>query len=296
MSISIIIPTLNAGEHIGALLDALSKQTIRADEIIVVDSHSDDHTAGIVSRYEHVRLMQIERNVFDHGGTRDMALRESSGEFVLFLTQDALPEDDEYIERLLAPFEDPSIAAVGGRQKAYPDARPFERAVREHNYPDRSFVWSARDIDSLKVRAFLISDCCSAYRRSAYLKVGGFDQPIMTNEDMLIAEKLLHKGYKLAYCGDAVVLHSHNLTFMQQYRRNYIVGRTMQRYAERFEHVSEIETGKKLAFAVFARLIKEREYAECICFMADCAARLLGNRAGRWMERRRMRGANSKDR
>jgi len=284
VSISIIIPTLNAGGHIERLLNVLLRQKRKADEIIVVDSQSQDDTVSIVSRYEGVRLIEIERSAFDHGGTRDMALRESKGDFVLFLTQDALPEDEWYISRLLAPFEDPAVAAVGGRQKPYDDARPFERAVREHNYPADSCVWTAEAIGSMGVRAFLISDCCSAYRREAYLAVGGFDHPIMTNEDMLIAEKLLHAGYKLAYCGDAAVLHSHNMTLKQQYKRNYIVGRTMKRYEERFECVKETGTGAQLALAVFKRLLREWELIECICFAADCAARLLGNRIGRLRE------------
>lgn len=284
MSISIIIPTLNAGGYIERLLNALSAQKRKADEIIVVDSQSKDDTVSIVSGYEGVRLIEIERSAFDHGGTRDMALRESKGDFVLFLTQDALPEDEWYISRLLAPFGDPAVAAVGGRQKPCDDARPFERAVREYSYPADNRVWTSEAIGSMGVRAFLISDCCSAYRREAYLAVGGFDHPIMTNEDMLIAEKLLHSGYKLAYCGDAAVMHSHNMTLKQQYKRNYIVGRTMKRYEERFERVKETGTGARLAFAVFGRLLKEHEFAECICFAADCAARLLGNRIGRLSE------------
>ncbi len=286
MRISIIIPTLNAGAQIGALLDALFRQRMRADEIIVVDSQSQDDTESIVARYDGVRWMTVQRSEFDHGGTRDMALRASSGDVVLFLTQDAIPQGEDYIERLLAPFSDPHLAAASGRQAPRSDARPFERAVREHNYPKESRIWSAQDIGSMGVRAFLISDCCAAYRREAYLAVGGFDHPILTNEDMLMAEKLLHAGYRLAYCADAAVTHSHNMTLMQQYRRNLIVGRTMKRYEARFDHVSETGAGAKLALSVMRRLVREKEYIECVCFAADCAARLLGNRVGRFLEGR----------
>ncbi len=47
------------------------------------------------------------------------------------------------------------------------------------------------------------------------LEVGGFDHPILTNEDMLMAEKLLHAGYKIAYSGKAAVYHSHRFTLRQ---------------------------------------------------------------------------------
>lgn len=286
MTISLIIPTLNAAGSLERLVRAVLAQTVVPDEVLVVDSQSEDETAHIASALPRVRLVQIERRAFDHGGTRDMALRMSRGDLVLFMTQDALPADERYIERLIAPFEDERVAAVGGRQIAYPDARPYERLVRANNYPQEDRVWDAGDIERLGVRAFLISDVCAAYRREAYLAAGGFDHPIMTNEDMLMAERLLHAGFRLAYAGGAAVYHSHRFTLRQEYRRNLIIGRTMKRYEARFERVQEMGTGMALAKAVLAGLLREGRPWECVCFCANCTARLLGNRAGRWMEAR----------
>jgi len=283
MKISLIIPTLNGAKELPALMTRLQNQTVPPDEVIVVDSASTDGTAQL-ARELGAKVIEIERKDFDHGGTRDMALRRSHGEFALFMTQDALPVDEHYIERLIAPFDDPRVAAVGGRQAPKRDARPFERLVREHNYPKDTRVWDASAIPQMGVRAFLISDVCSAYRRSAYLNAGGFDHPIMTNEDMLMAQRLLENGHAICYCGAAAVLHSHNMTLMQQFRRNYIVGRTMKRYEERFSHVSEMGEGTKLAKAVLIALLKEGRLIEALCFCMDCAARLLGNRLGRLAE------------
>lgn len=283
MNISLIIPTLNAAKDMPALMTRLKAQTVPPDEIIVVDSASTDGTAQLALDLG-AKVIEIERKDFDHGGTRDMALRRSRGDLVLFMTQDALPMDEYYIERLIAPFDDPRVAAVGGRQAPKKDARPFERLVREHNYPNDTRVWDASAIAQMGVRAFLISDVCSAYRRSAYLNAGGFDHPIMTNEDMLMAQRLLEAGHAICYCGEAAVLHSHNMTLAQQFRRNYIVGRTMKRYEARFSHVQELGEGTKLAKAVLLQLLKEMRPIEAFCFCMDCAARLLGNRIGRLAE------------
>ena len=236
MRISLIIPTLNAGKELGALLAALRAQTVPPDEIIVVDSASEDDTRS-VAEAAGVIFIPIARKDFDHGGTRHMALMRSTGDVVIFMTQDAMPADALAIENLLAPLADPQIAAVGGRQVPKADTRPFETLVRLHNYPEESRVWGAEAVDTMGVRAFMISDVFAAYRREAYLRVGGFDHPIMTNEDMLMAQKLLAAGYRIAYAGDARVQHAHNLTLRQQFRRNYIVGRTMKRYEDRFCHV-----------------------------------------------------------
>lgn len=289
MKISVVIPTLNAESQILTLLDKLDRQSVRPDEILVVDSESGDRTQELVSRCSGVRLIAIRRKEFDHGKTRDMALRQCVGDVVLFMTQDALPTDEHYIRHIVEPFGDEQVAAVGGRQIAYPDARPFEKAVRARNYPDTERVWTKADIPLLGVRAFLISDVCSAYRKEAYLAVGGFDYPILTNEDMLMAERLLHAGYKLAYSGKASVYHSHAYTLRQEYRRNYIIGRTMKRYEERFEHVGEMGTGVKLVRDVCLDLVREGRFLECIAFAGNCAARLLGNRLGRAAETREQR-------
>ena len=269
MRISLIIPTLNAGEMLDELIEKMLAQSCPPDEIVIVDSESGDAAPQRAEKYPQVKVIPIRRTEFDHGGTRDMALRSCTGDIVLFMTQDAIP-----------------VAAVGGRQIARPDATRQEQLVRAHNYPQTSRVWDAGEIGEMGVRAFMISDCCAAYKRDAYLAVGGFDHPIMTNEDMLMAQKLLEAGYAIAYCGDAAVIHSHNMTLKQQFRRNYIVGKTMKRYEERFCHVQEMGEGTKLAKAVLFALLREGRLVSGAVFCLDCAARLLGNRLGRWAQAR----------
>lgn len=284
MTVSLIIPTLNAGTMLPPLIGALRGQTLPPDEILVVDSSSEDGTAE-TARALGCRVMVIDRAEFDHGGTRDAALRSTQGELVVFMTQDALPAERPSLEKLLAPFADARVAAVGGRQLARPDARPYERLVRAYNYPAQSRVWSKDDLAALGVRAYLISDVFAAYRREAYLAVGGFDHPLETNEDMLIAQRLLAQGYALAYSGEACVYHSHAFTWRQQYSRNRAVGRFMERYSDRLS-CSEMGTGMALARNVLCALLREGRPLECAAFALDCSARLLGNRAGRREVRR----------
>ena len=183
MSVSVIIPTMNAGDALGRLLDALDAQTQKPDEILIVDSESTDGAPQRAAERSRVRLETVKRASFDHGGTRDWALRRTSGEFVIFMTQDALPADVHSVERLLAPFADARVAMAGGRQIAREDARPAEKLMRENSYPKESRVWDASDIPRMGMRAYLISDVFAAYRRSAYLQAGGFDHPILWAAD-----------------------------------------------------------------------------------------------------------------
>lgn len=278
---SVVIPTLNAGSEIGVLLEIILTQEPAPLDVLVVDSSSDDNTREVVKEFESVKLDVIERKDFDHGGTRHDALMRTLGDFVCFLTQDALPVGRGYFAKLLEPFGDPNVAMVSGRQLPKSDARPFERLVRYYNYPEKSFVRTGDDIAKLGIKAFFASDVCSAYRRTSYLRVGGFERPLNTNEDMLIASRFLKTGMKVAYASKARVLHSHNLSPHQQFERNRQVGMFLESHADDFAGLSEISEGGKMAASVCKGLIAEKRPLEILAFSIDCVARLVGNRVGR---------------
>ena len=167
MKVSVIIPTLNAERWISKQLDMLLSQTVEA-EILVIDSGSTDCTVSIVASYgDRICLLQIPRDSFDHGGTRDFALHQSTGDYVLFITQDAMPTDQYCIEKLLYAFSSPDIAAVYGKQIARPDAPEYERLIRLFNYPDQPRTWRGADIPRYGVKSYFFSNVFAAYRRVA---------------------------------------------------------------------------------------------------------------------------------
>lgn len=282
---TVIIPTLNAAGTLRRQLEAVLGQSQPPEGVIVVDSASEDGTAKLAASVPGVRVLSVKRSDFDHGGTRDMAIRASETPFFALLTQDALPADAGWAAALLAPFEDGRVAAVCGRQVAWPEARAYERAVRAFRYGDRSASWGAADLSGLGVRGYLLSDVCAAYRREAYDGVGGFEHPIMTNEDMLMAADLLKAGYRLAYSAEARVWHSHDHTLRQEYERNRLIGAFLARYRDRFGSAGETGEGLRLVRQVSLSLARQGKPLELARFWLNCAARLLGNRAGRRSER-----------
>ena len=283
----VIIPTLNAQSCIARLVESLMAQTIPPERILIVDSRSEDSTAQIIRSFGSVELLTVERREFDHGGTRDMAVRSCNAPFFVLMTQDALPVDVHCMESLLSSFTGRRIAAVCARQVAYPDARASERAVRAFRYTDQSMIWDMDDLKRLGVRAFLLSDVCTAYRRSAYLDVGGFEHPIGTNEDMLIAADFLRAGYQLAYSAQAQVWHSHNHTLRQEYERNKKIGEFLAHYEDRLPDAGEMGEGMRMVRQISVELLKGDRFGEWIAFGLNCVARLLGNRAGRREEGKR---------
>lgn len=279
-TLSVVIPTLNAAERLPMLIKLLKSQTLVPDEIFVVDSSSEDGTAEIARSIPGVIVKIIDRKTFNHGTTRHEALLQTTGDFVSFLTDDAVPANREFLANLVSPLEDKMVAMASGRQLPKSDARRFEQLVRAFNYNDISNVRSKEDVPKFGIKTYFATDVCSVYRRSAYIAVGGF-QHVNTNEDMLIAASFINNGYKIAYAADAEVFHSHNLTVKQQYERNKAVGYFLESHAEELGGIKVINEGKKLAVTVSKQLLKELRVGEFLAFCLDCIARFLGNKIGR---------------
>src|SRR5690606_31832051 len=192
--VSLIIPTLNAGPHLPALREALDAQRRRPDEVVVVDSSSTDDTAATCRSYGW-RVHEIRREEFDHGGTRNLGASLAAGSILVYLTQDAPPADEQWLEALVAPVAAGASAASFSRQRPRPDATVLERYARLHNCPDASHVRTLADADRLGVRATFFSNVSSATDRRVFESVGGFPTRTIINEDGQYAAKLLAAGH-----------------------------------------------------------------------------------------------------
>ena len=275
LTVSVIIPTLNAEKELPVLLRSLEVQSYPITEIIIVDSSSDDQTVSIGMSY--------------HGKTRDLVFRKSIGNIVVFLTQDAVPADKKFLGNLITPLLDPNVAVSVGRQLPKPSASKMEKLVRNFNYPAENNIRSKEDITHLGIKAFFSSNSCAAYRRDVYFHLGGFNESVRTNEDMFFAAKALQSGYCVAYTAEACVYHSHNFTLMQQYKRNYLQGYEIEKHRELLNGSALFGEGYRFVKSISHDLIKNGDVVSFIQFGLDCCARFLGNRAGRNAFRREQR-------
>src|SRR5882724_2232339 len=125
--ISIIIPVKNGSYWLDKLFQKLMKQTLfHRSEIIVIDSGSTDKSLEIIPKYP-VRLIQIPTHEFNHGETRNLGARLAKGKYIVFTVQDAMPEQDTWLENLLEGFDDENVAGVCGQQIVphEPDKNPI---------------------------------------------------------------------------------------------------------------------------------------------------------------------------
>lgn len=220
--VTVVIPTYEAASFLDRLVPALAAQTL-VHEVLVIDSNSRDRTVDI-ARQAGWRVHQIDRQDFDHGGTRNLGVRMARSESVVFLTQDALPADPWSLEELVSPLAEPGVAAVCGRQLPARGANPLAEHARLFNYPSVSMIKTRKDIPAMGLKAAFLSNSFAAYRKSVLEEIGGFPRKIILGEDMHAAARMILAGYKVAYAGGARVYHSHNYSPVQEFARYFDIG------------------------------------------------------------------------
>ncbi|HBH61097.1 MAG TPA: glycosyltransferase family 2 protein [Nitrospiraceae bacterium] len=223
MNISIIIPSLNAAGLLPPLFASLHNQNLSASEIIIIDSSSDDDTVEIAKSLG-ARVISIERKEFNHGRTRNLAASLAKGEVLVFLTQDALPYDKYFLEALISPLAQTDVIASYGRHMPKKDAIPPERFARLFNYTGQALIKGRDDIPRLGIKTFMFTNVCSALKRKEFEHVGMFPENVIMDEDLVFAATAITKGYKIAYCPKAKVMHSHNYRLVQQFKRYFDIG------------------------------------------------------------------------
>lgn len=224
MTCALVLPTLNAAATSGPFLEALHRQTMADCELLAVDSASDDGTVECFLS-AGFRIHRISRTEFNHGATRQLAVAlVPEADIIIFMTQDAVLADPLALQHLISAFDDPLVGAAYGRQLPCRDATPIAAHARIFNYPPFSRVVSRQDIPGLGMKAAFLSNSFAAYRRRALQEVGGFPSDVILGEDTFVSARMLQEGWKIAYCAEARVYHSHNYSMLQEFRRYFDTG------------------------------------------------------------------------
>jgi len=224
MKIAIIIPTLNGERTFTMVAKSLREQSISAEsQTMVIDSESSDSTSVIAKEYGW-RVVDIDRKSFNHGGTRQKGVELCDAEIIIFLTQDVILANERSIEKLVACFDNPKVSAAYGCQLPHKNAGALAAHARLCNYPSESRLKSLKDAPELGIKTAFISNSFAAYRREALMTVGGFPSNTILGEDTYVAAKMLLAGWKVQYCAESKVYHSHDYSLIQEFKRYFDIG------------------------------------------------------------------------
>ncbi|HUV45515.1 MAG TPA: glycosyltransferase family 2 protein [Dehalococcoidia bacterium] len=226
---SIVILTKNAGGDFQDTLGAIFAQKYPGEfEVIIVDSGSTDHTLEIAQTHP-TKIHQIKPEDFGHGRTRNLAASLAIGDYLVFLTQDAVPATDKWLSNLIRNLKDSKIAGVYGRQIPKKGTRPMESFFLNTRYPLSRMVKSAGQ-GKVDMNTIFFSNANSAFRKEIWGKYP-FDDSLIMSEDQEWAKKVLLAGYEIVYDPEAAVYHSHNYSLKTAFQRYFDSGVSLNQFA-----------------------------------------------------------------
>ena len=284
--VDVAILTYKPEKSIFDILEKLEKQTVKPNKIILMNTEQRYlekliYGSRFVNRFPNVEIRHISKLEFNHGRTRNKAAKRSEAEFLVFMTQDAIPADLNMIEELIRPmrqYED--IAISYARQLPNEDASPAEKFTRVYNYPDEDEEKTFEDINTRGIKAFFCSNVCACYRRSVFDELGGFVDKTIFNEDMIFAYNALAADYSIYYASKAKVYHSHNYTARAQFKRNFDLGVSQADHPEVFGGIRSEDEGRRYVKECIAYLMRSGKFYLVPEFVIKCVARYSGYRKG----------------
>ena len=279
MTIEIICPIYNGKDYIESLDKSLKIQkNVQIDRISYILTESTDNSEEILKSI-NANYSIVKKENFSHSKTREDVAMKSTSDILVFITMDIDIKADDWLEKLTKPLETGEADAAFSRQLTKYDN--IEKYTREKNYPDKSYIVDETSLKTMGMRAFFFSDASSCIKTKVFKELNGYDGKVLpTNEDQYIAYKMITNGYKIKYCADSVVYHSHNFTLKQVYKRYYDTGRfyKMENYLDKY---GTNKTGGGLAKYILKRAIQEKNIKVLIRFVPDMAARFIGMKMGK---------------
>ncbi len=225
---TVAILTFNGETYLDRILGAVEAQELDGDvDILVIDSGSTDATLEIIARHPRVRLHRIPNTEFGHGKTRNLAAQLAAGEFVVYLTHDAIPIGPHWLREMLRPFSlSDRVVAVTGKQVPRPGCFPLLKYEIQGVFrglgSDLGVTLTTHDPGDpedglLDARAFY-SDVNSVARREFLLSTIPY-RDVPYAEDQLFGRDVLLAGWAKAYAPLGAVEHSNDLTLAEYERR-----------------------------------------------------------------------------
>lgn len=277
--IDIVVPLYNAENYIDALHKSfLMQDKVKINKIRYVLTESTDNTEKYLLQNK-IEYKKINRNEFSHSLTREKEAMDSNSDIVVFVTQDVIIKDKLWLYNLIKDIGKDNIVATYSRQIT--KYNNIEKYTREANYPSESKIVSKEDIPKLGLKTFFFSDASSAIDTSIFKKLNGYDgKKLHISEDMYIAYKIINNDYRIKYCSDSVVYHSHNFTLKEVYDRYKLTGKFFKENSY-LDNYGTNKSGGGLAKYVFKRAIEDKNFKVLLRFLPDMGARFIGMKVGK---------------
>jgi len=242
-TVSVAIPTLNGGKLLQELLEALRSQVLPGGlEVLIADSESDDGSIETaIHEHPDLRVFTVSRARFNHGLVRTALVARAQAPKVALFSQDAIPLDTRYLDRMASALNDERVAGIYARQEPRPGADPLiwdmlERWTPSPTAPASSLpilneLADGEHLDDLppleQMRLSRFDNVASMVRASVIKKIPFPAREF--GEDIAWGALVLSAGFKLGYLPTASVAHHHAPRLRATFERNRVAHRQARR-------------------------------------------------------------------
>lgn len=233
VKISIILLVKNGSAYLREVLEKVFAQEIEETfEVIAIDSGSKDNSKEILAKFP-VFLKEIPSAKFNHGSTRNLGAELSRGEYLVYLTQDAIPFNERWLKYLIHPLiEDESVAGAFSSQRPREDCHLMEKRqiiqtelVSGKEMRVNNAIGNP-DYERNRYRYIWFSNTSSCLRKRVW-ETFPF-KPLEFAEDQDWAQRVLEAGYKTVYVPGSIVIHSHHYGPIKNFKRHFEHAKAMR--------------------------------------------------------------------
>jgi len=235
--VSIVIPSKNAGSDFEFTLEKIRNQKgVKDIEIIIVDSGSTDDTIKLAEKFGS-KVYGIRPEEFNHGETRNYGADNASGDYLLFIVQDAIPIGEYWLYNMVKVLEsDNKIAAATCRQVPRSDADLFACFSLWNHYRTLDFLedrvsspnQKLNDLSPLEKRRIAgLEDVCCLIKKDIFGDLRF--KKLRYAEDLELGLRILENGHKITFLYSAGVIHSHNRNPSYFLKRSYVDNKELSR-------------------------------------------------------------------
>lgn len=206
--VSVIIPLFNRVQLIGQTLASVHNQVCKnySIEIIIVDDGSTDGGADWVEKhYPEVKLFR-QANL-GAPAARNYGLRESKGNYILFLDSDDILSEDFFTIKIKWLNEHHSCGMVYGPWEHFTEVnREFELLPRHTNYPLQTKLNNAFHLEKLLSGWYIIPHAI-LWRKKVLIELGGYKEGLPLNQDVDLMFRALANGHIIGSVDSPIALY-----------------------------------------------------------------------------------------
>lgn len=211
---TIVIRAFNEERWLPDVFAALHRQRYRDFEVLLVDSGSVDATRDIAAA-NGARIVRLRTEDFTFGYSLNFGIKAARGSLIAILSAHAIPADEHWLERLVAPLRQSAVAMVYGGQRGHAISKFSESRDFERVFPDKP-----RREDAEHPFA---NNANSAVKRELW-EQHPFDEGLPGLEDIEWAKHWLTLGRDVLYEPGACIIHVHTESWPQVRRRYHREG------------------------------------------------------------------------